>query len=318
MTVSILGAVPAPALDGAMSVLLAITVAGSVFLAARLLLEKMGRRQLTRVERADLIAAEQGVLVEAPTLRERVEGWLLRNGYRGDLAPLILGVAVVYFLLLAVARQAGFPELVAALAGLPISVGVANLVFLRRQAKENARFAEQLTQFLDQFHDQLSAGSSVESAFNKVVPAMPNPLRGEMRSVLDAAAVDRSMVGPLTELAKRRPSPAMNLLLSAVEISEERGARIDKAIKLSAELLRSNQNLFDEAEAELSQSKAQFYGVAIGVACIAAWQMFIAPSPGDDDVFMRPGALFILAVLAGNYALGIVRIGRIFRKITAR
>lgn len=306
-------ATAAVSLSGAALAAVAVAVGVAVFLAVTAFTERSARQRLTRIQRAELTAAEQGAVLERKYPIERVRALLEKRGYRGDPTIVLASTAVVYFGVLLLAREAGVSEFVAVVFGLPLTLAIVNLYFVRRRAKQSDEVLFQLTQFLDQLHDQLSAGTSVIQSFKQVVPSLPNPLRDEMNVVLSAAEVDNSLVEPLRRFAERYPSNGSTLLVSAVEMDEERGARIDGAVKLAGDLLRSNRNLIEEANAELSQSKMQFYGVSVGVAAIAVWQVATA---GGLALFASPGIAFAMLVLLGNYVIGIIRIARYFTRLS--
>ena len=106
----------------------------------------------------------------------------------------------------------------------------------------------------------------------------------------------------------------MTLFVTALRVGEQRGGAIAPAIEMSAATIREDFELRAEAQSEVAQERAQFYGIA-GLIGFLAITTIGRSSPEAREAFFSPVGLIVLLIGVGNYALGVFlvlrKLGRI-------
>lgn len=293
-------------------VLVAAGAALTVWYLAQLVATVIVRRGLTPLELAAAQMEEDRRLQRRAPLAERISRKLRDHGWDGDLR--LLGyLAVVLWMAasLLVSVVVGTGPVAVVVGGLAVGVG-AFLVSTRLRFRRKQAFDRQLLRMFTMLAAQIEAGSGPQHALEIILGGLDDPLRTEMRAVLDEAATNRDLVSATRRLAQRYPSRAMDLYLASLEMTQEMGVPIAPALRRAAEILSGDFELIAEAKAELAQQRGEFYGVFIIICLIALMTLRGLPG-GVGAVFTNPIALGVFGFAAGNMALGAWRASRAIR-----
>ena len=147
----------------------------------------------------------------------------------------------------------------------------------------------------------------------QVLPSLPQPLRGELAVALEQHRASRSLGDALEDVNKRYPSRAMQMLVVSVRIDEERGGKLAGALEQAAENVRRDFELGAEAQAELAQEKAQFYGILMILALFVFFTLGTS-EPSQKAAFTHGIGLIMMTALTVNLVFGIFRVLQTFKR----
>jgi Flp pilus assembly protein TadB len=293
-------------------IFLGVAVFATVYFLFTWLSERRRLRSLNYIDARNLQISE-----EMARERHRKQGSLARLlqriGYTGDPAPFFVGVAFLYLLVASLTILLGASSGVALLIALPtaasVTIGVLGWLERRRQA----RATSQMMQVLRNVITYLEAGNTPQQAFYKTAALVGNPLRDDILSALATQVGTIGLGKALEPLKTRYNSPATRLLVSALEINDLVGAKLVPTLRQAEEMLRSQLELSAEATAEISQAKAEFIGITAVISFISV--SFLAGA-GEEawEAYTSPIGVIILFAALANYAFGIWRTFRTFRR----
>ena len=158
---------------------------------------------------------------------------------------------------------------------------------------------------------QIEAGDSINRALDKTVLMVEDPLRREFAAALAQMVGTTTLTTALRSVAVTYPSRAMDLFLAALEIDETMGAKLAPTLRQAQTTLERQFDLAAEATAEISQAKAEFFGITI-VMALVAFGMFTSSEGIAREAYASPLGIAVLTGVVANYVFGIVRTARIF------
>lgn len=150
---------------------------------------------------------------------------------------------------------------------------LATLGYLRsRRTQRLQAIATQLPGALDMIRSSLQAGHSVNYALEVAVDELPEPLAGELRTVLGEIRLGRSHREALENLCRRVPVLELRFFSLAVGITREVGGSLSEVLGTLAETLRDRQKLRQQIRALSAQGRASavlLFLIPPGVALVA-------------------------------------------------
>jgi tight adherence protein B len=174
----------------------------------------------------------------------------------------------------------GMPPLGALLMAAAATV-LGGLGYLRsRRTQRLQAVANQLPGALDMIRSSLQAGHSVNYALEVAVDELPDPLAGELRTVLGEIRLGRSHREALENLCRRVPVLELRFFTLAVLITREVGGSLSEVLGTLAETLRDRQKLRQQILALSAQGRAS-----------AVLLFLIPPSVALVATILRPGFL---------------------------
>ena len=294
-------------------VLVAATVAGFVYFATTYVVLKRQVASLPKTEQAAIFREEAAIKWQKLPWRERIREELHRRGWDGNYAPLILfGLLGVFAVALALTFLNVAPLLALVLA---IPLVVVGLWFLDgyRVERRARKFNRQLVQVLELLTAEIESGNGPAQALQSIPLSLPEPARSEFDGAADRIRVGAYLDDAVRPIAEKYPSRAMGLLLSALRIDRERGARIAPALRQAAATLRRDVELTEETMAEVSQTKFEFGIIAVVFSFIAFAMIFTS---GQRELFFTTAlGLFGITFALVNVTLGLFRAFRMLSRI---
>lgn len=293
-------------------VLLGLSLFASVYFLFAWLAERRRLRSLNYIDARNLQISEE-MARERRSSQGLARETLRRIGYRGDPAPFLVGMAFLYLLLAGACLVLGVNTTAALFVALPgavvTTVAVLGYLERRRQALATA----QMMQVLRNVITYLEAGNTPQQAFYKTAALVGNPLRDDIMNALSAQVGTVGLGTALLPLRERYDSPATRLLVAALEINDRVGAKLVPTLRQAEEILRAQIELGAEASAEISQAKAEFIGIS-AVIGIIAFGFLVGTGEDTRAVYTSPTGVTLLIAGVANYAFGIWRTLRVFRR----
>lgn len=286
---------------------LAAVAAGT--LAALLCYALLAEAERHRSERL----AREAIGLPGPTRRALDLGRPWRRIVEGEL-PLRaiqgLALATLALFVVSLALRALTLSLLAAVVG--ILVGYA---YVQRQRWTlAARVERQLVPAMQVMADALSAGGTLFQALETAAVETPTPFGTLLRSAVGRAQLTATVEESLKQLRDRIGSRDLGNVIAAIAIARVTGGNIARLLRESAESLRDEQRLRDDARALSAQARysAQIIGVMPFALLTLFWAMF--PSFIEPLTTTRAG-LIILAYTIASTGLGFYLIWRIATRI---
>lgn len=262
-----------------------------------------------RQERIDEEARRALKRSASDQLRDRLSEF----GWEGSFVPIVMAMAFIYAAIVAVLTLVGIDELISIMFAVPFSGLAAAAVLGNLKSRRQQMFSAQLVQALDQFAAALKGGTGPNRAIEQVLPSLPEPLRTEMARAIAQHRANRSLPDAIEEIGRRYPSSAMRKFVAVLRIDETKGGEMAPALEEAANSVRREFELAAEATAEISQERAQFFGIVAVISGIAVY-MFTQSSESTQAALRSPAGFMVIALCVGNFLFGIMRVLRMINK----
>ena len=301
------------------TLLIAVGVAGFVFFFVRWIQLQLGYRSMSELERryAEIDATTESKLKDKDnnTISAKRARLLARWGMKDSVFPVIAVLAFAYITLAAVMVALGINMMLSAL--LPLPIGLIGAVFVSRVVanRRQKRFNQQLVDLLDLLTGQLRSGVGMDRALVNVLPSLQEPMFSEIDAALEAVAAGGDLIPALGDIRNRYPSRSLDLFLSLLEIDRSEGSSITEALEQAGDIMKNSFALQSEGRAELSSSKAEFYGVTGIVVLLSGNSILNSTSPDGYNPWLSLTGAVILTLLVANVAFGIFRFTRVMRSL---
>ena len=291
----------------------AILASGAAFFAVSSITAKQQLKTMTYIETANAEIAAAKRRKNRATIKQRIAGYAARQGWAGNLTPVVVAGCAAYLLAATVLKIVGIGGIVGAVLAVPVAAGLVMIGSNHIAKKRQTLFRRQLMTALTLAAAQIEAGSGPHRALEQITPNLPNPLGAEFNRVLNASVASKDLIGEFGKLRQTYPSKAIDMFVLALEISSVQGGALAPALRQAASGLQQEFELVEEANAELAQTKSEFYAIAVLIALIGAATVL----GGDESTraaYLTPIGMggAVLAVL--NYSFGCWRALRIIGK----
>lgn len=296
-----------------MEYIIALAAAATAFFAARWLFDIQAERSKTEIQKRREQIDFERVQAERKTFKERIVDTADTYGWEGGLTLPLAAIGFVYLVTAAGLTLLGIDGVVGIIVAVPASIALVTGAAKAAQTKRRRQFNRQLVQALELFASQLRAGAGPKRSIALVVSSLPEPLQTEMAWVVSQSDTNRSLGDALAELGQRYPSKAMRLFVAAIRIDEIQGAEIAPALEQAADTVRKEFELSSEAQAELAQSRYEFFGI-LGLMGFILWLLVGNADPTTKAVYTSPTGIMWLTIGAANFAFGIWRVMRILNR----
>jgi Flp pilus assembly protein TadB len=297
--------------SGLITLLLAAAVGASAYFLVSYALTRASYRKLSRIDLA-YMAIRDAEATQGFNIKERLVTRLRLVGWSGGLAPVVTATGLLYAVCTLAVLITGVNQSLAALVGVPLCMGVVYIVMLKISLKRQVSFQRQLMPALSMLAAQIESGNGAERALEQIIPALEDPLGGELHNAL-SATVTMDLVAALREVGRRYPSRAFMLFLAALEIDQIQGGALAPALREASSMLQRQFELMQESQAELAQAKMEFYGV-LGIIMFITIPLLTSSDPTIQSAYYSPMGIVMLALAALLAAAGFWRAMLIFRK----
>lgn len=173
------------------------------------------------------------------------------------------------------------------------------LFYIRRRRKQRLRtFAEQFSGTLDLIKSSLGAGHSLNYALEVATEELPEPMAGELRTVLEEMRLGLAVKNAFENLHRRVPVNELRFFMLAIVLTREVGGNLSEVLGTLATGLRERKKLRQKVQALSAQGKASaglLFCIPFAIALLANWL-----NPGFmTPLFTTRGGHMALAVAAG-------------------
>jgi tight adherence protein B len=182
-------------------------------------------------------------------------------------------LAVVAFV---VARVAfGDPLLAAGIA--LVAFMIPRIIMKKKGARRAAAFEGLLAETLDVITGSLRAGQGLMQAIESTSQEQPEPMRSELRRIVDQVNMGMSISDAMGTLTTRFDSRDVDLLAAAIAINRESGGNLSEVLNNLAATVRQRRDIRAEAKSLTAAPRATSYMLAILPLVIAGYTTAISP-----------------------------------------
>ncbi len=289
-----------------------LLLAGVIFFITYWLFIRLAWARMNPVDQAEMVR-RISLKRDKTSLQAKLQRTI--NQYKGAEGS---GGVIIYGWLFAVAAAfavgiaGGLNPLIALLIALPASLLILLLVAKWVAKTRKKRFEQQLMTAMSLIAAQLESGAGLKRSFERVVEVVDNPLQEEMIIVLTQVESGSTIVEAISAMRDRYPSSAMKLFVAALEAdADSPGGKLAPVLRSIADGLEKQFELRSEAEAEIAQSRYQFYGIVGGLAVIS-FLMYAMGGEATKASFHSPIGILIMVPILANAVFGVWRINRLF------
>jgi tight adherence protein B len=237
--------------------------------------------------------------------------WALDNAdLPWPVADTLLVAAVVFVFLCVLAYQIGGPVLLLVVAGLLLTGSRA--AFRRREERRHAKFVEQLPELARLLANATSAGLSLRASIAVAAQESAEPTKGELQRVTEELSVGSSVETALERMGQRLPSRELAVLVNVLVIQARAGGRIVTALQGITQALETRRDLRREVNTLLAGSKATVMAVAF-LGGLMVLLVHNSVEGGLRGLLANPIGLVIFFVSGALFAFGMALIRRTTR-----
>ena len=178
--------------------------------------------------------------------------------------------------------------------------------------KRSKKFEAQITEGLDLLSNSLKSGFSLFQGLNLLSNEMPPPISEEFRLVLQEVKLGLSLEQSLQNLAKRIKSEELDIVITAIEVSQETGGSLSESLSRVAFTIRERNKILGKIKVLTSQGRMQ--ALVVGLLPILLCLVILGIDPQFImPLFRQPLGWMMLGIAAGMEIIGIFIIRRIVK-----
>lgn len=207
----------------------------------------------------------------------------------------------------------GLPLVLSALLAFALGIASVAVAMVRVAAQRRRLFESQLLTAFNLMATQLEGGNGPQRAIGAITEVLDEPIRSEFVGVQMAAKrANVPIADSFRQMAKKYPVPALKSFVVALDVNAETGSgQLAPMLRSLAKGLDDEFRLRSEAEAEIAQSKYEFYAIVaiFGAMWGSAW--FLGGSI-FREALTDPIGIAISVVSLLNALVGVWRAQRMF------
>jgi Flp pilus assembly protein TadB len=299
--------------NGLTALIIALACGAAAYFAVSYILTKLSYNKMSksRLQMA-YMAIEEAEKGSGPSIQERLASRLVIAGWYGGLAPIVTATGFLYAACVLAMYLVGFNQVLGIFVAVPACAGVVSVIVMRISARRQLAFQRQLMSALGMLAAQIEAGNGAERALEQILPSLEDPLGAELHGAL-ASTVTVELVTALQEVSKRYPSRAFTLFLAALEVDRLQGGALAPALREASSMLQRQFELSQEAQAEVSQAKVEFYTVG-GIVLMIAATLLTAKDEAIRGAYFSPVGMVGLGFGFALAGFGVIRAMRVLRQ----
>jgi tight adherence protein B len=191
-----------------------------------------------------------------------------------------------------------------------LGLGLPMIVLRVLKHKRDQQFNYQLIDALTSVSNSLKAGMTLNQAFDVLAREMPNPMRQEMRLLVQELRLGVEMDDALGHLYQRMPSDDLDLVVSGITITRDVGGNLTEVFDNISHTIRERYRIEGKIRALTAQGKMQAVVICLLPFAIALGMHYTTPGSMNILVSTWQGAVLILFCLVLE-VVGILLIRRI-------
>ena len=225
------------------------------------------------------------------------------------IAPLLIFVSIMLFMVIGGAALGGGRILLLATISLVIGAGIPMLFFQIRPNRMRKKMMDQFPVALDVFVRGLRAGHPIAAALDLLTVEMPDPIGSQFGIVVDEVTYGADLRDALSAMADRWDLEDMRMFVVSLAVQNETGGNLAEILENLSQVIRERASMMLKVRA-LSSEGRMTGAMLTGLPVLAFTLLFIGNprfylDVADDPAFL-PGYVGLLIL----YAIGFISIRR--------
>jgi tight adherence protein B len=266
---------------------------------------RFGPRAAEQVRRGPPLRRLARSLASLPWCGSALSDLLVHIGRRTLVAMLLIFVAGAILF-------GRWLEPAAALAA-ALALGVLPALYQRRlHARQLKLLAEQLPYLIDLLKSALEAGHTLLRALQMATQNLPEPISGEVRTMVDQMQLGMDIAEALEGVYRRVPIEELGFLVAAVRIQRDVGSSLAEILQHVSDSVRSRQRAEHQMRALTAQSRASAIVVTLLPFIVLAAFSLINPHYAHP-LLHKPMGIRLLELAIGLDAVAFLMMRRFSR-----
>ena len=278
----------------------------AVTFGVHVVIERIRRRSLSNVESIREAMADQRRARERKPVKAHAADYLAAQGWEGKFAPVVVGAALADAVVAVGLRIVGLDTGIAAVVAAPATLAAAALGVRTFHQRRRNQFNAQLMYALEMVASELEKNQGLQASIEIIIPSVASPLREELDEAVARAGVSKDLHGSLAEMARKYPSKALDMFLSALDMNTASPTALAPALRQAAAILRENAELSAEGDAETSQARFELWGL-LGIVGMITFMMIRSTGDVLGSALFSPAGLTGMGLSGAWLIIGVIR-----------
>jgi tight adherence protein B len=219
--------------------------------------KKLERVNVLKEQNLSSYGAVNAVLIRLKPARTAVGELMRANVWLTVAQYLLLRCLVASILFFVVRALSGVP--LVALVAIPVGLMLPRIALLVQASRRRKAFEGQLAEAIDLLVGALRAGYGFLQAIEAVTKELPDPMRFELRQVIEQVNVGSPPITALQEMPKRISSYDLELFVTAVSVQRSVGGNLAEVLENIAETIRERRRIRAEVKAITTGPRVSSY-----------------------------------------------------------
>jgi tight adherence protein B len=174
-------------------------------------------------------------------------------------------------------------------------------VISKLAARRSAAFEKVLAETLDLIVGALRAGLGFVQALESTALEQPEPMRGELKRIIDQINLGVSVSDAMESLSTRFDSRDVDLFATAVTINRETGGNLTEVLERLARTVRQRREIRNEAKALTAAPRMTSYVLAVLPFAIAGYSIAASPLYREQLLHAPLGRLILIGAIIWSF-----------------
>ena len=174
---------------------------------------------------------------------------------------------------------------------------IPRIVIGKKASRRAAAFENQLAEALDLFVGSLRSGQGLLQAIESTSYEQPDPMRSELRRIVDQVTMGVSITDAMESLTIRFNSRDVDLLAAAIAINRETGGNLTEVLERLAKTVRQRREVRAEAKSLTAAPRATGYIVGILPFLITGVSVLLSPIYREQLLYTQMGHFLLIGAM---------------------
>jgi len=174
---------------------------------------------------------------------------------------------------------------------------IPRIVIGKKGSRRAAAFENQLAETLDLVVGSLRSGQGLLQAIDSTSYEQPDPMRSELRRIVDQVTMGVSISDALESLTTRFDSRDVDLLAAAIAINRETGGNLTEVLERLAKTVRQRREVRAEAKSLTAAPRATGYIVGVLPFLITGVSIFLSPIYREQLLHTQMGHFLLIGAM---------------------
>jgi tight adherence protein B len=223
------------------------------------------------------------------------------------LAPLLIFLAILLFLVIAEVPLGGGRIIILATFSFLVGAGLPMLYFNMRATRMRKKMQDQFPIALDVFVRGLRAGHPIAAALDLLTVEMPDPIGSQFGIVVDEVTYGADLRDALTAMADRWDLDDMRMFVVSLAVQSETGGNLAEILENLSQVIRERASMMLKVRA--LSSEGRMTAAMLTALPVLAFTLLFLGNPSfyldvaDDPAFLPGYVILLIMYLVGFFTI---------------